>query len=311
MTSGRTRTRALVIFGMLALAAGGVAFLAPVAAGTPAPCQAKNVRTGIDYQGATPLTTAINAANAGDTINVYGTCVGNFTVAQDLTLSGQGNNATLDGGGAGTVLHITNGTTTVSALEITNGVGNTPSPENGSQLVGGGIAVTGDTAGARLLNSLVTGNSSPVFGGGIDVDDGTLELVNSTVSGNTAASGSGGIDIDFATIMLTNSNVSGNTSAASAGGIWNFGGTLTLNSSRVTGNKAATSAGGVRNDAGGTLTLTGMTKISGNKAGTFGGGIRNVDPSTVVASNWTGSVQGNKPDQCSPTLTIGSTSCGS
>ena len=81
----------------------------------------------------------------------------------------------------------------------------------------------------------------------------------------------------------------------------------------VSGNTAATaatSAGGVRNDNGGTLTLTGKTQITGNKAGTFGGGIRNVDPSTVVASNWTGFVQGNKPDQCSPALTIGSTSCG-
>ena len=314
MTSAksRARVRALSILGALALAAGVLVIGAPTAVGGPPSCAVSNTRTHKDYNS---VQAGVNAAKAGDTLEVKGTCVGNTSVDKSVTLNGVTNKAfpgtpTLDGGGAGTVLHITNGTTTVSALEITNGVGNTPSPENQNRLVGGGIAITGDTAGARLLNSLVTGNSAPVFGGGIDVDDGTLELVNSTVSGNTAG-GSGGIDIDFATITLTNSTVSGNTSTGNAGGIWNFGGTLTLNSSIVSGNTAGGSGGGVRNEGGGTLTLTGTTNITGNQAGTVGGGIRNFDPSTVGASDWTGSVTGNTPDQCSPTLTIGSTTCGS
>jgi hypothetical protein len=300
-----------------------------------APCQTKNVRTGFEYKGATPLTTAITAANAGDTINIWGTCIGNFEVGKNLTLKGQGRNATLDGGGAGTVLHITAGTTTVDGLKITNGVVSVYSPENADCCVGGGIAVSGPTAGVRVLNSLVTGNSASLFGGGIDVDEGTLDLVNSTVSANTAVGGSGGIDTDFGTITLTGSTVSGNTvTTGSAGGIWNFGGTATLNNSTIRGNSAANPSttlargGGIRNQSSlnnngtptdpsddfvvkqATLTLSGTTTITGNQA-EQGGGISNRPLSTVLGSNWTGSISGNTPDQCNPTLTIGSTTCGS
>lgn len=305
-------------------------------AGPPA-CHTKNVRTGIEYEGATPLATAITAANAGDTITVWGTCMGNFTVSKNLTLKAQNKNAILDGNKSGTVLHITDGTTTVDGLKITNGVADVSSPDNdGGCCVGGGIAVSGNTAGARVLNSLVTGNSASLFGGGIDVDEGTLTLVNSTVSSNTADQGSGGIDTDFGTVSLTGSTVSGNTVAnGSAGGIWSFGATLTLNNSTISGNSASNPdptvlarGGGIRNQSQlnnngtpndpsddfvmtpATLTLSGTTTITGNHA-EQGGGISNRPLSTVLASNWTGSISGNTPDQCNPTLTIGTTSCGS
>jgi hypothetical protein len=332
MTSGKShaRVRALSILGTLALAAGVVAFLAPVAVGGPAPCQTKNVRTGFEYKGETPLATAISQANAGDTINVYGTCVGNFEVGQNLTLKGQGRNATLDGGGGGTVLHITNGTTTVNGLKITNGSASVESVEGNGCCVGGGIAVTGDTAGARLVNSLVTGNTSGVFGGGIDVDDGTLTLVNSTVTGNTSDS-SGGIDSDFGAITLIGSTVNNNTASGGtacqgvgscAGGIWNFGGTLTLIDSTVSGNSATRRGGGIVNQTptGGptaVLTLSGTSAVTNNHAISdptvnLGGGIWIRGGATVGATtDWTGSVSGNTPDQCSPTVTIGSTTCGS
>jgi hypothetical protein len=45
------------------------------------------------------------------------------------------------------VLHITAGTTTVDGLKITNGVVSVYSPENADCCVGGGIAVSGQTAG--------------------------------------------------------------------------------------------------------------------------------------------------------------------
>jgi hypothetical protein len=306
-----------------------VALLAPFGAvAGPPPCQTKNVRTGFEYKGANSLTTAISAANAGDTINVWGTCVGNFEVGKNVTLRGQGKNATLDGGAAGTVLHITDGTTTVDGLKITNGVADVSSPDNGGDCcVGGGIAVSGPTAGVRVLNSLVTGNLASLFGGGIDVDEGTLDLVNSTVSANTAVQGSGGIDTDFGTVTLTGSTVSENTvTTGSAGGIWNFGGTVSLNNSTISANSASNPSatlargGGIRNQSAldgtgtvvvsqATLTLSGATTITGNHA-EQGGGISNRPLSTVLASNWTGSISGNTPDQCNPTLTIGSTTCG-
>lgn len=296
----------------------------------PPSCAISNARNHKDYSS---LQNAVGAAKAGDTLEVKGTCVGNTSIDKNITLKGITNKPfpgppALDGGGTGTVLHITNGTTTVNGLTIRNGAADVSSPENGGVCcVGGGIAVTGDTAGATLVNSLVTGNSASLFGGGIDVDDGTLALVNSTVSANTAVAGSGGIDTDFGTITLTGSIVSGNTvTNGSAGGIWNFGGTVSLNSSQISGNSASNPSailargGGIRNQSAldstgavasqATLTLSGTTTITGNQA-EQGGGISNRPLSTVLASNWTGSISGNLPDQCSPFLIIGSITCGS
>lgn len=306
-----------------------VALIAPGAIGAPPSCAVSNTR---DHKGYNAVQQAVNAAKAGDTLEVKGNCVGNTSVDKDITLEGVTNKAfpgtpTLDGGGTGTVLHITNGTTTIDGLTIRHGVASVFSPENDACCVGGGIALTGDTAAARVVDSLVTGNSSSLlFGGGIDVDDGTLMLVNSTVSGNTASS-SGGIDSDFGTITLVSSAVTGNvatgggtcTSAnlSCAGGIWNFGGTLTLIDSTVTGNTAANRGGGIVNQtptgaAAAQLTLSGSTTISSNTASEFGGGIwfRGSVVGVSATPDWTGSVSGNTPDQCSPTVTLGGTSCG-
>jgi hypothetical protein len=323
--------RAPTIIAALALAVGMLVVLAPTAVGAPPSCAVSDTRT---HKGYSSLQGAVNAAKAGDTLEVKGTCVGNTSVDRNVTLNGVTNNAfpgtpTLDGGGAGTVLHVTNGTTTVDGLKITNGVASVESVEGNGCCVGGGIAVSGDTAGARLVNSLVTGNAASVFGGGIDVDDGALTLVNSTVTGNTSDS-SGGIDSDFGTITLIGSTVSNNTVAGGtacqgvgscAGGIWNFGGTLTLIDSTVSGNTATRRGGGIVNQTptGGptaVLTLSGTSAITNNHAISdptvnLGGGIWIRGGATVSATaDWTGSVSGNTPDQCSPTVTIGSTTCG-
>jgi hypothetical protein len=328
-----------------------VALLLPFGAvAGPPPCQTKNVRTGLEYKGATPLTTAITAANAGDTINVYGTCVGNFALAKDITLQGKGKNATLDGNQQGRVLTINGGTTTIQGLTITNGQ---------TSSAGGGIYVA---TAAVLVNVVVTANTAGAnnFGGGIEADLGsTLTLTNSTVSGNTAGS-SGGIDMFRAKATLINSTVTGNQATrapgpitdsgcefagaiyACAGGIWNYQGTLALVDTTVGGNTAAYRGGGVvsyvRFFADGTtlrsgLTiLSGATSISSNTATDSGGGIFVNNPiatsgfgvhaadgtatykdpiSGATLPAWTGSVSGNTPDQCSPTLTIGTTTCGS
>ena len=303
------------------------------AAGSPPSCAISNARNHKDYSS---LQDAVDAAKAGDTLEVKGSCVGNTSVDKDITLKGITNKPfpgtpTLDGGGTGTVLHITNGTTTLDGLKVTNGEASVESVEGNPCCVGGGIAVSGDTAGARLVNSLVTGNSADVLGGGVDVDDGALTLVNSSVTGNTSGS-SGGIDSDFGTVRLIGSTVSNNTAAngavcnsvgSCAGGIWNFGGTLTLVDSTVTGNTATRRGGGIVNQTptGGpaaVLTLSGAASITDNHAISdpgvnLGGGIWIRGGATVNATaDWTGSVSANTPDQCSPTVTIGGTStiCG-
>lgn len=329
MASGalRARERALMIVAALALAASTLISSAPSAVSAPPSCGVSNARTQQSY---TSLQAAVDAAKARDTLEVKGTCVGSTTVAKAITIKRQAGPAILDGGGAGTVVHITRGTTTIEGLKITNGVANVVSVEGNGCCVGGGIAVSGDRAGARLVDSLVTGNSATVFGGGIDVDAGTLTLVNSTVSENTAWS-AGGIDSDFGTVTLIGSTVSGNTAAGGttcqdvgscAGGLWNFGGTLTLIDSTVSENTATRRGGGIVNQTptGGpaaVLTLSGTASITDNHAfgdpdpPALGGGIWIRGGATVAATaDWTGSISGNTPDQCSPTVTIGSTTCG-
>jgi predicted outer membrane repeat protein len=331
----------------LGLAASSIMLVAPAAVAGPAPCQTKNVRTGVEYKGASSVATAITAAAPGDTIAIWGTCYGNFTVGKDLTLRGQGKNATLNGNQQGRVLRINAGTTNIRNLTITGGQ---------TAGLGGGIYVV---SAAVLVDVVVTGNSAGAtqFGGGIEADGSSLTLIDSTVSGNTAGS-SGGIDMFRAKATLINSTVTGNHATRApgtepdgcgfgdplviyscAGGIWNYQGTLALVDSTVSGNTAAYRGGGLAsyvrfvsgNPVSGLTILSGTASISSNTAADRGGGIwaNTTFASTtigVVAADgtatykdpiggstlpaWTGSISGNTPDQCSPTLTIGGATCG-
>jgi len=334
------------------------ALMAPPASAASPPCQTKNVRTGVEYTGASALATAITTATAGDTITVWGSCVGNFALDRDLTLQGKGGGATLDGNQTGRVLNITTGTTaTMRALTITNGL------RSG---LGGGIYVRPD-ATAVLVDSAVTGNTGGAksIGGGIEADEGSsLTLIRSMVSGNRAGS-SGGIDIFKATVSLIDSRVTSNHAArtpgpvepgadgcgfgdpavvyACAGGIWNYHGRLSLTNTTVSSNTAAYRAGGLRTDStlegaspiDGPTLLGGSTTITSNTADNQGGGIwarasqddssdpsvafraadgtaSSIDPITgATLPAWTGSLFGNAPDQCWPTLTLGAPTCGS
>ncbi len=69
---------------------------------------------------ATNLQMVINGTTDGDTINVSGTCTGNFTVPDAITLQGW---ATLDGNQTGTTLTVaaTSGTVYLTNLNIVNG----------------------------------------------------------------------------------------------------------------------------------------------------------------------------------------------
>jgi hypothetical protein len=347
---GRQPTLGFAAF-ILGVIASSVAFIAPAAADSQPGCAISNTRT---HKGYSALQQAIDAAKAGDTLEIKGTCVGNTSIDRDITLRGVTNKAfpgtvTLDGGKQGTVLTINGGTTTVQSLTITNGQ---------TSSSGGGIYLA---TAAVLVDVVVTGNTADAtrFGGGIEADLGSsLTLINSTVSGNSAGS-SGGIDMFRAKASLTNSVVSGNHATrtpgpnvdgcgfgdpavvyACAGGIWNYQGSLALINSTVSANSAGYRGGGLATyvrlftdgtPRSGLTTLSGATSISANTAGDSGGGIFLVNPVAAPAFGvraadgtstykdpisgatlpvWTGSVSGNSPDQCSPVLTIGGTTCG-
>jgi hypothetical protein len=256
---------------------------------------------------------------------------------------------TLDGAGQGRVLTIDAGTTTIRDLTITGGVttGLGGGMFVATAAVLEDVLVTGNSAGARqfgggieadlgskltLIDSAVSGNSAG-SSGGIDMFRATATLINSNVTGNhaTRAPSTQSDGCGFGDPLVLYS---------CAGGIWNYQGTLALVDATVSGNTAAYRGGGVASyvrffadgtPRSGLTLLSGTSSISGNSAADQGGGIwanTTVSSTTigVVAADgtatykdpivgstlpaWTGAVSGNTPDQCSPTLTIGGTTCG-
>jgi hypothetical protein len=201
---------------------------------------------------------------------------------------------------------------------------------DGATQFGGGIEADG--ASLTPIDSTVSGNTAG-SSGGIDMFRAKATLINSTVAGNHATRAPSGDPegCGFGERLIVYS---------CAGGIWNYQGTLALVDSTVSGNTAAYRGGGIASyvrffDDGtprsGLTILSGASSISSNTAADRGGGIwanTTVSSTTigVVAADgtatykdpiggstlpaWTGSVSGNTPDQCSPTLTIGSTTCG-
>ena len=134
---------------------------------------AKNTATG--SVASNDLQAVISGAAAGDTIQITGTCAGNFGIDKNLTLAGvAGTSATLDGNQAGRVLSIASGAVTVTDLTITNGL------VSGAGF-GGGIFNQGTLT---LDHATVTGNSILTTGGeGGGVGNvGTLTVSNSTIS---------------------------------------------------------------------------------------------------------------------------------
>ncbi|HJW39422.1 MAG TPA: right-handed parallel beta-helix repeat-containing protein, partial [Candidatus Udaeobacter sp.] len=140
--------------------------------------------------------------------------VGGFLMVLDSTLSGNSAGQALDGGG------IISGTLFKTPASVT------------------------------LINSTVSGNSAPGFGGGIAVGYWGATIVNSTISGNSAGDSGGGLAGSFVTIM--NSTISGNSAGDRGGGILGW---ADIRNSTLSGNSAS-SGGGIYNYGGLQITNT-------------------------------------------------------
>lgn len=247
------------------------------AAGRPS-CLVTNTRAGLGSQS---LQEAINAAAAGDTLVVSGTCVGTSTVDRSLTLRGVGT-ATLDGDGAGPVVWVTGGLlVAIGHLTITNG---------GETYLGGGLR--NDGSALTLANVTIAGNDA-FNGGGVGNAGGTMIVTNSNVVDNTSESSGGGI-YNSGTLFLSNSHVQRNTSNA-GGGILSVGDLylgatvayLTITRSTVSDNVAEVMGGGISNgasDAAVSVLMLDNSPVSDNTAGTYGGGIDNGGIGTITDS---------------------------
>jgi hypothetical protein len=240
------------------------------------------------------LQTALNNASSGDTLDVTGTCTGNFVMNQSLTLQGF---AILDGNGntvvtiAATVqnpapvvnlndlllrfggdlglggggMRIT-GSATVTVTRVTVAAGLTSGP-------GAGIYNDGGTL--SLFDSAVVDNlalASGGQGGGIYTKNGALSLTDSTVARNEV-SGSGGppvegggIFVDGSVTTLVNDTIAMNSASDAGGGTFLNSGSISATATIIQAN-GASSAG----DCNG-ITTSGGYNLVGSTSGCSGFG---------------------------------------
>lgn len=268
--------------------------------------------TGGTITGATE--SGVTIKDAGDT-NV---------LLKDLTIE---NNEGKQGGG----VHIENSqNVTIDHCTIQNNK-TTEVSKNGSDVsvgAGGGVFVS-DKSHVTIQNGSTIQGNTGTRGGGIYVENSTVEVKNSMIDGNTAddvpekAPNSnkglgGGIYSYESTLTVTDSTISGNEAKGSTSLIWynskdeissealgNGGGGIcavgkksdvTLDKVTVTGNKATYSKKGTGagiEAQGGTLTVTECT-ITNNEAQGNGGGIFSAEGNELNISAST--IQGNKAD---------------
>jgi predicted outer membrane repeat protein len=229
----------------------------------PSQCDIANSRLHARY---VTLQAAVDAAGAGDSLRVKGTCVGNTAVNKDLTILGQPR-ATLDGNNAGSVVTIGARvlglfpTVTMSDLTITHG----------NAAAGGGILLQGSLT---LLRSTVTGNVAAGEGGGILVDD----------------NGSGVLTLDQGSV------VAGNTASGGGGIASDHGGPIYLNGSSSVHHNFATDGGGIEVGEAAGVVLNDTSSVHDNSATGYGGGIAALSLDTV-ALNDSSSIYGNAADR--------------
>jgi parallel beta-helix repeat protein len=287
------------------------------------------------------LQPAITGAAKGETLPVTGTCIGPFTISNDLTLDGIGR-AVLDGSLAGRTVTVGGGAVvSLNHLIITNGVGginnqgtltvrnSTVSGNTASNGPGGGI---NNAVGAILVvnvstvkdnyalgaggginnNGSLTVHDSHLFGnsadncGGIDsVGVGiTAAVGQSSVNGNTArvADGGGICDGQGGVLTLSDTSVYGNTADFGAG-LYDNDGTASVIRSTVERNTASDQGGGIYIVNAGTMTLTRSAVESNTADGGpgSGGGIYKSSGTVTLDRSW---ARKNSPDNCAPTGSV-------
>jgi hypothetical protein len=184
---------------------------------------------------------------------------------------------------------------TVAASTITGNVAHTPTPENCSVCIGGGIQVTyGDS---HIVSSTIADNSSAGAGGGVYAASAHLRLSNSTISHNYAADAGGGVFAGAGgfvayPIVMQNSTVTAN-SAVNGGGIVDthpsFVGSSSMDSSIVFDNMNIDSGATYGADFASTAT----TSISGaNNLVGFSSGVA-LPPDTLNLDPMLGPLQDN------------------
>lgn len=231
------------------------------------------------------ITTAIQSAQVGDTINffiqndiVFPSAAGITKTLTINLINAINGNVTLSVPVGDTFRHFTTGVAPISNVSMTvnsgiildgGGTGgglfifgsNCSVVLNGctfsnckSALNGGAVQVVGDTTRSTLIinNDTIITNCSAIFGGGIVASGCNVTLNGGEIIGNTASNSGGGMSVDGRSAVL--------------------GSTFTINGGTITGNTATTNDGGGINAQNTIITILGG-EISNNTAMGFGGGI--------------------------------------
>ena len=300
----------------------------PTPVPTPVPGATFTV-TNTDNNGAGSLRQAVLDANvaAGANTITFDTTV--FSTPQTITLTSgdivftnsANSNATIIGPGAN-LLTISGNTASkiftaletpvvsISGMTLTGGNGVGTAPGN---TFGGAIYNQGDMT---LTDMVITANTSASDGGGVyNSTDDVMRIVNCVISNNTSnsdgnTSGLGGGILNIGNMTITGSTISGNTAAGtnlSGGGIYSERQLAILNST-ITGNRASGSGGGITfpvNSTGAFMTVSNST-ISDNIANFDitdnignGGGIFTGNDTTVFI--FQSAITGNSALGSSPT----------
>ncbi len=235
--------------------------LPPTSTLTPAPgsvttCDENTLRSAIAQEQAGG--TVQFGCSGTITLSVAG---GPITIAQNLTLDGNGQAVTISGGNAVELFVVNTGVSFVAQrLTLVNG-----RSTNGGAIYNNGGTVT-------VANSTVSGNAAVANGQGIFNGDGgaiynnggTVTVANSTVNGNATVgsfsgdTGFGGAIFNISgALHVINSSVSGNAATRGGGGIELWTGTATLANTILaanSGNNCGTVPAAFQ-DGGGTLRM--------------------------------------------------------
>ena len=242
---------------------------------------------------------AVDAAPAGDVVQVDGTCYGvsprtlpsstvvtqTLFIDKNLTLDGEWNykeaiTATLDALGRGRALYVAANTT----LTVTNMTLQGGNAAQAGQVNGSGGAVFND--GTLLLQDSVVKESQATLGGGL-FNRGVLTLRGTAVSGNQASSG-GGLyhnPVGAGSALITaGSSFAGNVASQQGGGIYHASGPLVLNGNKLYQNQA--NQGGAIYLVGGNNTINVWNNfIYANVAANRGAGVYNVNTNGRIWHN--------------------------
>ncbi len=234
----------------------------------------------------TTITSAILAADPGDTINLFFTSAhteADIIVNKDLTIEGSASDppivqaATIPDTGAGRVFTILDGVSaTLRNFTIRHG---DVWPQNG-----GGVRIhaSSDPTSVVTMENMRIVESRAANGGGI-ANEANLRLTDFSVNENHARSSRGSGIHNTGTLELVDGTVSFNLRTVRGGGIYNAeGASLSIDGVSINNNDAA-SGGGIYSR--GAMSIS-RSNINSNQADDeYGGGIYNSADSLVVISD--------------------------